>query len=262
MPQSGMQSHLRTLFLSDLHLGSLGARADRLLDFLVTTPADTYVLVGDILDLWHPLLPNWGPDDQAVVDHLRRRQEDGARIVYLVGNHDPSPDRAPDGRRLPVVPQAEMIHNAADGRRYLVLHGDLVDARLVRAHVVTRLGSRMDYGLRLIDLALGALRRRATGEARTTIGWVIASVNGLLYARRSYERRLVELARARGLDGVICGHFHVAALHEAHGLIYANCGDWVDSFTAVGERHDGRLCLLAHAVRTEVPGRHSVPAEA
>lgn len=262
MPQERSQTPLRTLFLSDLHLGALGARADRLLDFLETTPSESYVLIGDVLDLWQPLLPNWGREDQAVVDHLRRRQQDGARIAYLVGNHDPFPDRAPAGRRLPVVPQAESVHEAADGRRYLVLHGDAVDSRLVRNHVFTRLGSRIDHILRRVDLALGALRRRTTGEARTTIGWLIASVNDILYTCRSHERRLVALARARGLDGVICGHFHIAGLHEVHGLIYANCGDWVDSFTAVGERHDGTLCLLAHAVRTEAPQGRSIVAEA
>jgi UDP-2,3-diacylglucosamine pyrophosphatase LpxH len=262
MPTSGSQTPLRTLFLSDLHLGALGARADRLVDFLRATPADTYVLVGDVLDLWQPLLPNWGRDDQAVVDHLCGRLRDGARIVYLVGNHDPVPGRAPAGRRLPVAPLAEIVHEAADGRRFLVLHGDVVDSRLVRAHVVTRLGSRIDHTLRRADRMLGALRRRTSGEARTTIGWLIGSVNDILYARRSHERRLVALARARGLDGVICGHFHIAGLHEAHGLIYANCGDWVDSFTALGERHDGTLCLLAHALGAAEAHGQPVLAEA
>lgn len=262
MPQTGSQTTLRTLFLSDLHLGSFGARADRLLDFLERTPAEEYVLVGDILDLWQPLVPNWGRFDQEVVDHLKRRQRDGARIVYLVGNHDPLPERAPEGRRLPTVPKVEIVHVAADGRRYLVLHGDAVDSRVVRAHVFTRIGSQIDHGLRLLDRALGSLRRHTSGEARTTIGWLITTVNLILYARRTHERRLVALARARGLDGVICGHFHIAGLHEAHGLIYANCGDWVDSFTAVGERHDGTLCLLGHAVRTETPQSRPVAAEA
>jgi UDP-2,3-diacylglucosamine pyrophosphatase LpxH len=262
MPQNGSQTPLRTLFLSDLHLGALGARADRLLDFLETTPAEHYVLVGDVLDLWQPLLPNWGREDQAVVDHLRQRQRDGARIAYLTGNHDPFPDRAPAGRRVPVVPQDEIVHAAADGRLYLVLHGDVVDSRLLRTHAVTRIGSRIDHGLRRIDLMLGALFRRSTGDARTTIGWLIAVLNRLLYARRLHERRLVALARARGLDGVICGHFHLADLNEDHGLIYANCGDWVDSFTAVGERHDGTLCLLAHAVRSEAAQSRPVAREA
>jgi UDP-2,3-diacylglucosamine pyrophosphatase LpxH len=220
------------------------------------------VLVGDILDLWQPLLPNWGQHDQEVVDHLRRRQRDGARIVYLVGNHDPAPERAPEGRRLPAVPKMEIVHEAADGRRYLVLHGDAVDSRMVRAHVCTRIGSQIDHGLRRLDRALGSLRRHTSGDARTTIGWLITTVNLILYARRTHERRLVALARARRLDGVISGHFHIAGLHEAHGLIYANCGDWVDSFTAVGERHDGTLCLLAHAVRTETPQARPVAAEA
>jgi UDP-2,3-diacylglucosamine pyrophosphatase LpxH len=252
MQPSRKQTQLRTLFLSDLHLGAIGSRADLLLEFLISAEAETYVLVGDVLDLWQPLLPNWGRDDQAVIDHLGDRMRDGARIIYLTGNHDPVPDRAPPARRLPVASVAETVHKAADGKRYLVLHGDAADSRLVRAHALTRLGSRIDHMLRGADHALSALRRRARPEARTSIGWVLASVNDLLYRRRSHERRLVAMARGRGLDGVICGHFHIAGLHETYGLIYANCGDWVDSFTALGERHDGTLCLLAYAVEARV----------
>lgn len=247
---NGSAPPFKTLFLSDLHLGALGCRADRLLEFLKGNPAETYILVGDVLDLWQPLLPHWTRADQAVIDHLRARAEDGARLVYLTGNHDPDPARAPRSRCLPVAPVAEMIHEAADGRRYLVLHGDAIDSRLMRAHAFTRLGSRIDHCLRRIDRGLRWLRGQTRDDVRTSIECLLTSINGLLYARRGHERQLVGMARRRGLDGVICGHFHIAGLHEDHGLIYANCGDWVDSFTAIGEGHDGRLSLLAHSAGT------------
>ena len=251
-PRPGSAPSLRTLFLSDLHLGALGGRPDRLLDFLIDNPAETYILVGDVLDLWQPLLPHWSRADQAVIDHLRARATEGAQLVYLVGNHDPDPKRAPEARSLPVDPITDMIHEAADGRRYLVLHGDVVDSRLVRAHVFTRMGSRIDHCLRRIDHGLRWLRGQTRDDVRSTIECLLSSLNSFLYSRRIHERQLVGMARVRGLDGVICGHFHIASLQEDHGLIYANCGDWVDSFSAIGERHDGSLSLLLPGAEAEI----------
>ncbi|MCB1388184.1 MAG: UDP-2,3-diacylglucosamine diphosphatase [Rhodobacteraceae bacterium] len=235
----------RTLFLSDLHLGALGAQSERLLHFLRAHRAETYVLVGDVLDLWHPLLPHWSPSDQAVVDFLNARQEQGARLVYLRGNHDPFPDRAPEARRPRAQPVERYVHVAGDGQRYLVIHGDQIDARLFRAHLFTRLGSRADHALRLVDRRLQRLWRSSRGDARSSIEALLAWLNTLMHAGRRHERKLVEMARAEGLDGVICGHFHIAGLHRDHGLVYANCGDWVDSLTALTETCDGRLRLLA-----------------
>lgn len=238
------QHHFRTLFLSDLHLGALGCKADRLLDFLTGVRADRYVLVGDVLDLWHPLLPHWTAAHQAVIDHLAARHADGAELVYLTGNHDPRPQAAPAHCQLPLTPCREMVHQAGDGRRYLVVHGDICDSRIFRAHIFTRLGSRIDHMLRSLDGALKRLRGRSSAEARSTVEAALASVNSLMHRGRSHERKIIALARAQGLDGAICGHFHIADLHEDHGLIYANCGDWVDSLTAIAEGPDGRLSLL------------------
>lgn len=231
----------RTLFLSDLHLGALGARSGALLAFLRAHPARVYVLVGDVLDLWHPLLPHWTAAEQAVIDHLRRRRAEGARLVYVRGNHDPDPGRAPLHARLGVAPVTEHIHRAGDGRRYLVTHGDQADSRLIRTHLMTRLGSRIDHLLRLADQRL---RAAEPGEARSLVEWLLSSANALAYLGRAHERHMVSLARRAGLDGVICGHFHISGLHDRHGLVYANCGDWVDSMTAIQERADGALRLL------------------
>ena len=222
----------------------MAGRADLVLSFLRQNRADSYLLVGDILELAHPRLIHWTEAHQAVIDHLARRAREGAQLVYLVGNHDPDPARAHWKRRLSVEPVREHIHTGADGARSLVLHGDVADRRLLRYHAVTRLGSRLDHALRRLDGWLSVLRRQTRNDTRTAIEWMMESVNTMLYRSREHERRMVDLARARNLDGVICGHFHIADLHRDHGLIYANCGDWVDSFTALAEGHDGRLSLL------------------
>ncbi|MFN4154075.1 MAG: UDP-2,3-diacylglucosamine diphosphatase [Paracoccaceae bacterium] len=237
--------HHRGLFLSDLHLGALGSRSDLILSFLQHNHADTYFLVGDVLDLWQPLLPHWSEDAQRVLDHLQDRQQAGAVIHYLRGNHDPDPTLAPKPKRLDVAAVDELIYHAGDQRQYLVLHGDVVDARVVRSHVMTRLGSRIDHILRRLDRGLSVLRRDTSAEARSTIEALLAGVNSLLYRGRKHERRLVEMARQKGVHGVICGHFHIAGLHDDHGLTYANCGDWLDSMTALAEDYSGTLQLLS-----------------
>lgn len=233
----------RTLFLSDLHLGALSSQAGMVLQFLKQTPAQTYVLVGDILDLWNPMLPHWTAADQAVIDHLRARAQSGARLIYVRGNHDPDPKRIPEHARLPAQHVCRHVHHAATGQRYLVLHGDEADNRLIRLHVMTRLGSQIDHGLRRVEQALRH-RFRVRPQARGAVNIVICGLNLLRYRSRAHERRMVQMARAEGLDGVICGHFHIAALHDHFGLTYANCGDWIDSLTALEDPGNGVLRRL------------------
>lgn len=238
----------RALFLSDLHLGTIGCRADLILQFLEQNTAEVIYLVGDIFDLWDPLVRRWGETHVQIVNLLRERSEAGARLVYLAGNHDRFmlADGGQDDRTaLPVTPVTSAEHMAADGRRYLVLHGDVCDARILRFHLLTRIGSRADSLLRLADAGLRRMRLSIGPDDRGPIEWALSAVSDLLYRGRRHERRLVALAQAGGHDGVICGHFHIAAMHEDFGLLYVNCGDWVDSFTAVAEGADGTLRLLS-----------------
>ena len=234
----------RSLFLSDLHLGAIGCRADLILGFLQRNQAEQYHLIGDILDLWHGFLPHWNETHQAIIDLLHQRQASGAQITYIRGNHDPAPESAHSGRALPVESCAEWVHEAGDGRRYLLVHGDGQDSWLYQSNLLRRIGSRLDHGLRAVDRIIGAWILRLSDPKRGPFAKTLHWLNHRLYPDRSHERRLVDLARAKGFDGVICGHFHIAALHEHHGLVYGNCGDWLDSFTALAEDFSGRLQLL------------------
>ena len=246
----------RTLFLSDLHLGALSSRAGLVLRFLHQNPAQTYVLVGDILDLWQPLLPHWTAQDQAVIDHLAARARDGARLIYVRGNHDPDPALIPAHARLNATHVRQHLHRAADGRSYLVVHGDEADSRLIRAHAMTRLGSRIDHALRRLDRLLRRLSRRQA-HARGTVQWLITATNTLTYRGRAHEKRMIAMAAQAGADGVICGHFHIAGLHDHFGLTYANCGDWVDSLTAIEDPGNGALRLLE--MRAQLLGQSPDP---
>ena len=237
-------SRVRTLFLSDMHLGASGSRADLALALLQETHANKYVLVGDIVDLWHPGLSQWGADEQAIIEHIRMRHRDGAEIVYITGNHDPDPQTTSETGLLPVKAKNTTVHITADGRQFLVLDGDDVESRLFQLHVLARVGSWADRKLRSWDKRIGAYFLRSSIVRRSVIEFLLSNINWLLYWTMGHEVRLVERSRSGGYQGVICGHFHMPALHERHGLIYANCGDWRDSFTALTEWHDGQLNLI------------------
>jgi UDP-2,3-diacylglucosamine pyrophosphatase LpxH len=239
-PQGRPRARHRTLFLSDFHLGARGCAATEILTFLSENHADTIYLVGDILDLWHPLMAHWSPTHDAILADLLARAQSGVRIVYLPGNHDHAV-RKHYGHHLGCIEVAEQaLHEAADGRRYLVLHGDVADGRILRSHIMTRLGSRIDAALRLIDARLSD-----RCEGPTLIARFLARYNAFLQFGDRYRAKLLRRAQDAGADGVICGHSHIAALETCDGRVYANCGDWVDSLTAVSERADGGLQLLA-----------------
>jgi UDP-2,3-diacylglucosamine pyrophosphatase LpxH len=233
-----------SLFLSDLHLGARGSRADLVLKFLQRNMAQTYVLVGDFLDIGHPLLPHWTTANQAVVDHLKDQQAAGATLIYVRGNHDPHPDTAPAEKRLPVSAVEQTVHHGPDGRRFLVVHGDAQDRQMFQSTLLTRLGTLAEEGVRAIDYLIGRFIYHPGPDRRSVIEHLLTWVNWALHPGNAHEDRLIALAREGGYDGVICGHFHRADLHDRHGLIYANCGDWMDSFTALAADHTGRLQLL------------------
>ncbi len=247
--------HHRTLILSDLHLGAFGARADLLLRFLRDNRAEIYLFAGDVLDLGHRMLSSWTEDHEAVLEHLRLRKAAGATIIYVRGNHDPAPEAVPAGRRLPVEAVGRAVHVAADGRRYLVIHGDEVDARLLRSHVVTRLGTVADRLLRGVDSMIEQYVYSGNPRRRSVIETLLSLANRGLAPRRAHERRLAVLAREAGFDGVICGHFHLPALRDLGGVRYANCGDWLDSFTALAEDFDGGMRLIGGRAVLAAPSR-------
>ena len=237
----------RALFLSDLHLGSRGCRAEEILGFLTANDAETLYLVGDILDIWHPITAHWTETHDRILSLVLARAQAGMRIVYLVGNHDRAMRRYPRARNRGIEIADQIVHEAANGRSYLVLHGDICDARILRWHLFTRIGSKADHLLRGLDSWLKNRRRRASEGERSLIESALAGIGALLARGSRYELRLTELARRGGHDGVICGHFHKPLVHDLHGPIYANCGDWVDSFTAIAEDPDGSLRLIRWA---------------
>ncbi len=234
----------RSLFLSDVHLGALGCRAERVLHFLERNDAEVIYLVGDIFDGWRPIRSRWSPVHDAVIHTLMARSRAGTRIVYVPGNHDRFFRRhyGVYFDRIEVV--EETVHAAADGKRYLVTHGDCCDVFVTRARWALQLGSHLDGAVRGLDALLNRALRGLGLPESVLISGTVARVNRWIRHADRFEERLSALARTHAVDGIVCGHFHRAALHEEYGVIYANCGDWLESCTAIVEEADGRLGVV------------------
>jgi UDP-2,3-diacylglucosamine pyrophosphatase LpxH len=241
----GARLRVRTVFISDLHLGTRACQADLLLDFIRSVQCDTLYLVGDIVDGWKLKSGwHWPQSHNDVVQKLLRMARKGTEIFYLGGNHD---SRVLDfcgvhfgGVRV----GRDAVHETADGRRLLVTHGDAFDQVAVHSGWRAFAG---DWGYRALIGAnsLSNVLRRRLGLGYWSLAAHVKSrtVHALAFVRR-FEEALAAEARRRGLDGVVCGHIHVAAMRDIDGVLYINDGDWVESCTAVVEHMDGRLELM------------------
>ncbi len=236
--------HFPVLFLSDLHLGSRACRDDLLLSFLQAHTADVIYLVGDIIDTWLPLGAHWTAAQHQVLAILFERARHGARLVFTPGNHDAFFRRFIGQSMLGIEIHDRILHKAADGRRYLVVHGDETDLFDARFPKLSRLSTRLDSAMRGL-IGWVNLRRQRRGLPKSTLAErLVKRFNDMIRACDSFEERLSDVARQHQADGIICGHFHKPALHADHGVEYANCGDWVENATALVETASGRLLLI------------------
>jgi UDP-2,3-diacylglucosamine pyrophosphatase LpxH len=235
----------RSLFISDVHLGAKGCQAGRLLDFLRWHEAETIYLVGDIVDGWQ--LKSgwyWPQAHNDVVQKILRKARKGARVVYVPGNHDEFL-RDYCGTHFGGIEVAETaLHDGADGRRYLVIHGDVFDFVVTQARWLALVGDRAYDLAILINRWFNAMRRRLGFPYWSLSQWAKLKVKNAVSYIGAFERTLADEAARHGADGVICGHIHCAAIHDDFGLRYVNCGDWVESCTAIAEHHDGRMEII------------------
>jgi UDP-2,3-diacylglucosamine pyrophosphatase LpxH len=228
----------RSLFISDVHLGKRACQADSLLDFLRHHEADTIYLVGDIIDLRSPIY--WPQRHNDVVQKLLHY---GGRVIYVPGNRDKFLHEAADGRRYLVV-HGDAVDRVVRHTRWLVLHGDTFD-RLVRharwlvlvgdkAYKVAATANRAFNDFRcVLPVPYRLVSKRARPKLKNSVKYIAA-----------FEKALGTEAQRNGADGVICGHIHTPAIHDNCGIRYINCGDWIESCTAAAERHDGKFEII------------------
>lgn len=239
--------HYRTVFLSDIHLGTRGSRADFLADFLGSITCDKLFLVGDIIDGWR-LRKSWYWDSHhdAVLRLILEMARDGTEIIYIPGNHDEM-FRAWLPMRLEIAGIRlcqDAVHETADGRKLLVMHGDEFDSVVRYARFLALLGDRAYAASLVVNRWFNQIRRRLGLPYRSLSAWLKRQVKGAVMAIDRFEIALAAEARRRGVDGVVCGHIHHAEMRDIGGILYINDGDWVESCTALAEHADGRLELI------------------
>lgn len=235
----------RTVWISDVHLGTRGCNADLLIDFLDHVDSERMYLVGDIIDGWRLRKKfYWPAAHNDVVWRLLKRARRGTDMIYIPGNHDEVVRQFCGLDFGGVAIRRNAVHETADGRRLLVLHGDEFDAITLAqpwlAHagdvaytVLMALNRWVNAYRRAVNLPYWSLSKHAKAKVKNAVAFV-----------SRYEEVIAEAAGARGVDGVVCGHIHTAEVREIGGVAYYNDGDWVESCTALVEHHDGRMELL------------------
>ena len=252
-----MTTLVRSIFLSDIHLGTRACQADRLLDFLKAHDADYVFLIGDILDLWAMKRRGvyWSTAQNTVVQKILKRARQQAQVIFIPGNHDEAAREhvGTSFGNIRVVMDYE--HVAADGKRYLLLHGDEFD-QVTRYHRwIAILGDHAYALLVRLNIGLSWLRRTLGVPGYWSLaGYAKRKVKSAVSFIFDFEAAVARHGCERGVAGVICGHIHAAAIRQVEGITYINCGDWVDSCTAIVEHIDGRMELIAWSSRARDPG--------
>ena len=259
------QRYFPSLFISDMHLGAHSCQADALLSFLECHVADTIYLVGDIFDIWRPIGSNWKPVHHKIVNLLLDRMRSGVRIVYTPGNHDEF-FRHYFGEYFGNLTVADYVyHTTSNGTKFLVIHGDCVDLFERKAPVLSKLGAHAENLLRGVQLLVNRGLTAFGREDWCGVDRLVAFGNRMVRANESFQIRLADLARTHEADGIVCGHFHQSALHDDHGIIYANCGDWTENCTALAETASGQLMMLdwsAHSALARKEARAATRSDA
>jgi UDP-2,3-diacylglucosamine pyrophosphatase LpxH len=235
----------RALFISDVHLGTRNAQADALLDLFRYVEADTIYLVGDIVDFWKVQRGAfWPQSHNDVVQKLLRKVRKGARIVFIPGNHDEGLRQFAGSTFGGIEVVRHCRHETAAGKSYLVMHGDEFDLVIRNAKWLAMLGD-IGYELALwINNPVNWTRKRLGLGYWSLSAFLKYRVKQAVNFIGAFEQALAEEAHRGGYDGVICGHIHHAASRHIGDVHYVNCGDWVESCTAIVEDESGALAVL------------------
>ena len=257
----------RTIWISDTHLGTSGCKAELLLDFLKSTECETLFLVGDIIDGWQLRKGwYWPPRHNDVVRCVLKKAKHGTRVVYIPGNHDEA-FREYAGLNfggIELLPEA--LHETADGRRLLILHGDEFDGVVLYARWLAFLGDHAYTLLLKFNGLLNGVRRHLGLPYWSMSAQIKKRVKNAVQFISSFEQAVAHAAVERGANGVVCGHIHTAEIRTIGDVTYYNDGDWVESCTALVEHADGRMGIIdwaAHRISAAAPPIHtSVPTAA
>ncbi len=240
------ERQFRALFISDVHLGSKAAQAVFLLDFLRLHDAQTIYLVGDIIDGWRlKRYWHWPQAHNDVVQKLLRKARKGTRIIYVAGNHDEFLRQFQGIHFGGIEVLDRCIHENANGRKYLVVHGDQFDVIVHNYRKLAYLGDWAYDAAIFVNSWMNAARRRLGLPYWSFSSWAKVRVKKAVNFISAFQSVVADEARRSGADGVICGHIHHAAIEMLDGIEYMNTGDWVESCTALVEHFDGRFEIIS-----------------
>jgi UDP-2,3-diacylglucosamine pyrophosphatase LpxH len=247
IPESspGERRRYRTIWISDIHLGTRGCNADLLIDFLDNTDSETMYLVGDIIDGWRLKRRfYWPPAHNDIVWRILKRARRGTRIVYIPGNHDEMFRQFTGLNFGGVEIRRAAFHQTADGRRLMVIHGDEFDGVMLAHRWLAFVGDALYTASMVLSRWINVVRRRFGLPYWSLSKMAKHKVKNAVAFISRYEEVVARAAAARKVDGVVCGHIHTAEMRELNSVAYYNDGDWVESCTALVEHFDGTMEIL------------------
>jgi UDP-2,3-diacylglucosamine pyrophosphatase LpxH len=260
-PSGAPRRRYRTIWISDVHLGTRGCNDRLLIDFLDHVDSETLYLVGDIIDGWRMKKRYYWPErHNAIVRRIMKRAKRGTEIVYIPGNHDEMFRQFAGMNFGGVQIRKKAIHTTADGRRLLVLHGDEFDT-VVMAHkwlaflgdaayeYLMKLNVAVNWGRRVFNLPYWSLSKHAKKKVKNAVEFI-----------SRFEDAVAHEAKVKKVDGVVCGHIHTAEERHFGDVTYYNDGDWVEGCTALVEHFDGRMEILHWADEVATRSADIAPA--
>ena len=235
----------RSVWISDIHLGTRHARVEELLEFLKQVDCKYLYLVGDFIDGWELKFRwFWRDDYNVLIQKLLRKSRKQTKVIYITGNHDEFIEQFVGMRFGNVTMAREVIHTAADGKKYLVINGHQADGLTHFNHLLEKLGSHLYNWILDFNLYFNRLRRAMGFGYWSLAAFLKFKAKSAVKFVTEYEKTLATMARSHQADGVICGHIHRAEIKSIDGIQYLNSGDWVESCTALIEDFDGKIKLV------------------
>ncbi|QYK52287.1 MAG: UDP-2,3-diacylglucosamine diphosphatase [Fimbriimonadaceae bacterium] len=240
------QTHFRSVFVSDIHLGAVGSQTEPALRFLESVSCDYLYLVGDVIDGWVGRKDRkWTPMGTGIIREVLEKGNKGTVVRYTPGNHDAFMRRMHGVQLGNIFIEHSFLHTTADGRDLLVVHGDLFDRSCTKYQPVAFIGA---WAYEYLGMANSALNKKRNKDGKRPIDFTTVTKRGIkkfIGKATNYEQSVMDYARESGFDGVVCGHVHRPQIQICdNGFVYVNTGDWVEHCTAVVEHEDGRLELL------------------
>jgi UDP-2,3-diacylglucosamine pyrophosphatase LpxH len=247
--------HYRSVFISDVHLGSKGSQADALCSFLKTNTCDNLFLVGDIIDGWQ-LKKRWFfPQSHAnVIRRILTAAKRGTNVYYLLGNHDEAFRKFLSFNiEIGNIKVADKLdYNSLNGDKYVVIHGDFFDNLMVDKKWLMHIGDVLYTFMIWFNIHFNKVRSLLGMNYWSLSNWLKQNTKEALNFINHFEDHVTDYCKEEGYDGIICGHIHVAKIKDINGITYMNCGDWVESSTALVERVDGNFEIIEYRYTKDV----------